>query len=207
MVLENPIKDLKFLLDRGYKRKSALNLVSTRYSLDKKQKNFLLRKVFSEKEIKEHKRKLIPVKKIKGEKIIIDTYNVLITVETILSKKGERELVEGMDGFLRDFRGIFSSYKFDENTKIALEKIFKVLKKFEPEFSLFILDSQISRSGELASYIRQKLSEYNLKGNAQTKRSADSFICKKNLITLTSDTKIIEKVDRVVDIGAEINRK
>ncbi len=192
------------MLDRGYKRKSALNLVATQYGLEKKEKNFLLRKVFSEKEIKRHKSKLIPISKMKGKEVVVDTYNVLITVETILS--GDKKLVRGMDGFLRDAKGIFSNYKFNEDTKDAVAEILTTLKKYSPKFTLFVLDSEISRSGELAAYIREQLEKFELEGNAETKRSADSFLIKENGITLTSDTVIIEKVDKVVDIAAEIYR-
>lgn len=199
--IEDAIYDFKFLLDRGYKRKSALNLVAARYSLNNSQRNFLFRRVFSEKEIRGHKKRKIPIKEIKDKDIIVDTYNVLITTETILSNG---ELVECMDGFLRDFRGVFSSYKFDEKTKEALKEILKVLKEYKPKSVLFILDSQISRSGELARYIREQLKKFKIAGDAKTEKSADYSIKNSNRIVLTSDTAIIEKVKRVVDIGMEI---
>lgn len=196
-------QDFKFLLDRGYKRKSALNFVVAHYGLGRKEKNFLLRRVFSREEIREHKKKLISLSASKNKKVAIDTYNVLITVGTILAGN-KRLLVKGMDGFLRDAKGIFSNYKFNEKTERALKEILGVLQKYHPKYLLFVLDSQISRSGELADYIRKQLKKFKLEGEAKTKRSADSFLVKKNWITSTSDTAIIEKVDKVIDIGAGI---
>ncbi|MEM2917979.1 MAG: DUF434 domain-containing protein [Candidatus Altiarchaeota archaeon] len=204
IAIENAIYDLKFLLDRGYKRKSALNLVAARYSLNNKQRNFLFRKVFSEKEIRVHRKRKIPIEEIKGKDIIVDAYNVLITTEAILSNG---EVIECMDGFLRDFRGVFSSYKFDEKTKEALKKILKVLKHYNPRSVLFILDSQISRSGELAKYIREQLKKFKIVGDAKTERSADYSIKNSNKIVLTSDTAIIEKAKKVVDVAMEIYKR
>ncbi len=201
MSVENAAYDFKFLLDRGYTRKSALNLISTRYSLRDKQRNFLFRKVFSEKEIRDHKKRKISIKEIKDKEIVIDAYNVLITTEEILSNG---DLVEGMDGFLRDFKGVFSAYKFDEKTKDALKEILKTLKKYNPKSVLFVLDSQISKSGELAKHIREELKKFQLEGDAKTENAADSFIRNRNKITLTSDTAIIEKVSKVVDMSMEI---
>ena len=45
--LNNAAYDLKFLLNRGYKKKSALNFVSDKYILDRGERNYLVRKTFS----------------------------------------------------------------------------------------------------------------------------------------------------------------
>lgn len=39
--------DLRFLLERGYRKRSALNFVANRYLLDMRQRNHLTRTVFS----------------------------------------------------------------------------------------------------------------------------------------------------------------
>lgn len=195
--LKNASLDMKHLLDRGYKKSSALNFVADHYGLGKQDRNFLVRFVFSEKGIIDHKSKLIPIGRITGRNLVIDTYNILITVEAILSG---REIVRGMDGFLRDTSAVFSNYKFNEETKNAIEKILEILSEYGVKSVLFILDSQISHSGELASYIRKRLKEYSLRGDAIVSRSADREIIKQNRITATSDSAIIEKVKKAIDI-------
>jgi len=203
MSIKKAAQDLKYLLDRGYNKKTALNLVVNHYRLNEKQRNFLQRYVFSERDIQLHRSRLFSIKKISGRYIVIDGYNVLVTVEAILSKN----LVRGMDGFLRDTSAIFSKYKFDENTKRALKTIILTLREYKPRFVLFIFDSQISHSGDLASYVRHKLNEFGLEGDARTSMSADKEIVDLNQITITTDSIIIEKVDSVVDIGSIIHEK
>ena len=201
MPLNKAAADMKYLLDRSYPRSTALNLVVNHYGLSKEQRNFLVRYVFSDDEIRGHKSRLIPVKEIVGGDVVVDTFNVLITVEAVLTGG---ETVEGMDGFLRDTSAVFSNYRFDETSGKALNKILEVLSGHKPASVLFILDSQISRSGELASFIRNKLGEFSLEGDARTCRNADYEIIKLNWITCTSDSVIIGRVDRVVDMGGEI---
>jgi len=203
MSLDKSSQDLKYLLDRGYRRTTALNLVVNRYNLSQKQRNLLLRYVFPEKEIRDHRKRLCPPSRLRGKKVVVDGYNVLVTVEAVLEGK---DTVLGMDGILRDVKGIFSKYRFRKESRIAIDKILKKLKDYEPSFVLFIFDSQISRSGELAAFVRERLREHKLKGKAETSPHADGDIKKLNWITLTSDSVIIEKVDRVVDLPAKVSR-
>ncbi len=200
-VIDDAAKDLKYLLDRGYNRKTSLDFISGRYQLKKQEKNLLYRYVFSDEEIIRHKYKLIPLNEIRNKKLVVDAYNVLITVEAIADKE---KLIEGMDGFLRDFRGVFSSYRFSEKTETALDEILRLLIGYKPEDVLFIFDSQISKSGELAGYTRGRLGDFDIGGDAKTSDSADKEIIELNRITATTDTVIIENVDRVVDIGREL---
>ncbi len=201
MSIDKASQDLKYLLDRDYKRTTALNLVADRYSLTEKERNLLHRYVFSEKEIRRHRKKLCPLSRMRGKRIVIDGYNVLITVEAVLEG---RDIVLGMDGILRDVKGIFSRYKFNKNSKIAIDKILEKLKEFTPGFILFIFDSQVSKSGELAAFVRGRLEEYRLNGDARTSPNADKEIKKLNYITLTSDSIIIENVDRISDLPSRI---
>jgi len=202
MSLDKASQDLKYLLDRNYNRTTALNLVVNRYDLSEKNRNLLHRCVFPEKEIRAHRKKLCPPRRMRGKKIVIDGYNVLITVEAVLEGK---DTVLGMDGILRDVKGIFSKYRFDKNSKTAIGAILKKLKEYNPSFTLFVFDSQISRSGELAAFVRERITEHGLAGDAITSPHADNEIKKLNCITLSSDSIIIEAVDRVIDLPSKIS--
>ena len=196
--------DLKYLLDRNYRKKIALDFVAGHYGLTTAERNFLVRTVFSEDEIRVHKSKLCQIRDIAKKNVVVDGYNVLITIDAILNHK---PLTSAMDGFLRDLSAVFGKYKFDENSKISVEIILKILKEHGPKFVLFVFDSQVSHSGELAAYTKRKLSDFEIEGDAKTSKSADKTIIELNQITLTTDSAIIERVDRVVDFGAEMLKK
>lgn len=194
-------EDLRYLLDHGYRRSTALNFVCGHYKLKKPDRNILVRTVYSKKEIKDHKKRRIPMEGIKDKTIIVDGYNVLIGTECLL---GRGQIIESQDGFHRDSLGIFGRYKYSLYTEPAIERILETLKKYEPQKVLFYLDSQVSKSGELASFIRRKMREMGLNGDSITTHNVDREIKSKNGITATSDTAIIEKVNKVVDLVGSI---
>ena len=195
--MKDAIDDLRFLLNRGYNRNSAVNFVANKYRLRIKDRNFLVRAVFSRSEAKEHKKKRVDIKKIKGREVVIDGYNVLIAVESALKGK---EVILCDDGFVRDTSATFGKYKLSKFTLPAVEKIIKILKNNSASRVLFIFDSQVSFSGELCRLIREKLAEHALNGDAVTSRSADYIITKSKGIVCTSDRAVIKKAAKILDI-------
>ncbi len=194
-------EDFRYLLDRGYRRSTALNFVCGHYRLGKKQRNIIVRSVYSEKEIKDHRKRLWPIEKIRGRRLVIDGFNVLIGAECAL---GRGPIIKAQDGLHRDSLGLSGRYKPGLFTEPAIEGILNILKKHGPKKVLFIFDSQVSRSGELAALVRRKMDEMGVDGDARTAPNVDYEIKRLNWITATSDTAIIEKVDRVVDLVGEI---
>lgn len=202
--IEDAAFDLKYLLDRGYPKTTALNLVVNHYHLSAKEKNFLHRYVQSDADILSRRGKKIHPSKVRGKTVVVDGYNILITAEAVLAGTG---VVRSMDGLMRDTSAVFSKYRFTEKTKAALKEIILALLEQRPASVLFIFDSQMSGSGELASYVRRKLSELGLRGDARTSNSSDAEIAGMDEITASSDGIIIDKVSRVVDICSAIYEK
>ncbi len=157
--------DLKFLLNRGYRKKIALNLVANKFLLDKNERNFLVRKVFSDEKSIDRKVKIIPVNKIKNKIIFIDGYNVLITVESIYKHEYDSVFMCD-DGVLRDLKAVFGKYKIGSSTETALNNIITILKKYHPYCIYFLYDSPVSKSGELASLTKSLIKQHGIKGNA-----------------------------------------
>lgn len=198
-VLKDPVYDLRFLLDRGYKKEPAIRTVADKYRLTKKERNFLLRAIFSKKEAREHRKKL--VKNVRGKDLVVDGYNVLITVESGLKKK---ELFLSDDGFVRDVSATFGKYRISRATPEAIGKILNALKAYSPRSVTFIFDSQVSKSGELCKMFREGMGETGIKGDARTAENADYTITKSNKIACTSDRAIIKKAEKVLDLAGNI---
>src|SRR4030042_200150 len=83
--LQKAAQDFRYLLNRGYPRKAALELVGNRYQLISENRHLLHRGVFSVRDSKRRLRKKIPLKIIKNRNLAIDGYNVIITIEAGLS--------------------------------------------------------------------------------------------------------------------------
>jgi hypothetical protein len=208
--LKDSSYDLKFLLNRGYRKKSALNFVANKYLLDKNARNYLARKVFSTFTSFNRRIKIVGIKNINNKAIFIDGYNVLITVESICNQEYD-SIVMCDDGVLRDTNAIFGKYKINSHTEIALTKIINLLKHHNPKFVYFLYDSPVSKSGELAQLTNSLLKYNKLQGNAIINKNVDYELVKlvkhHKGIVATSDGAVMDRVENVLDIPCEILKK
>ncbi len=201
--LKNAAYDLKFLLNRGYRKKVALNLVTNKYLLDKNGRNYLVRKVFSDEKSRERTAKIVDINNINNKTIFIDGYNVLISVETICKQEYD-SLILCDDGILRDVKAVFGKYKTTSSTDTALNYIINFLSTYNPACIYFLYDSPVSKSGELASHTDNLIKINGLNGAAVTHKNVDFELVKLSKdyggIVATSDSAVIDKVDQVLDI-------
>ena len=196
---ENAVEELKFLLDRGYRREYALQFVGDHHMLGKRERNRLLREVYSDDEIEHTTQKLQPINAIRDKAVAVDGFNVLITVETGLAGG---EVYTCQDGLLRDNAMAFGNYKITDGTENAVNAAVKALAEHQPKHVTWVFDSQISGSGKLAEYVRRKMVEAGLKEDCTTCPAADGRILKMNTLTATSDTALIRRLDSIFDLAA-----
>jgi hypothetical protein len=187
--------DIRYLLDRGYPKESAVRFVCAHYRLDESQKHLITRSVLSKAVSEKRRKKFLLCDKIKEETIVIDGYNILIGMESILEKKA----FICDDGVIRDIKGGFRNYKISENTKTAIDQILQFLKENNSLYVCILLDSQISKSGLLARKLREKLKEYGLRGDSRTSKHVDYELKKSTYIVASSDGVIIDNAQRIVN--------
>jgi len=198
------VKDLRYLLNRGYNRESAVRFVGDRYQLNSRQRLTLYRAVYDEKTAEAHMSKMVPVSAVRGRRIAVDGYNTLITVESLLEDK---LVVSCDDGFVRDISAIHGRHKPTRTTTRALQLLLELLRELQPSEVLFSYDAQVSFSGELAAQTRRLFTEYGLRGEAHVVKQADVFALKHGEIVSSSDAVLIDKAARVVDLAGEIGRR
>jgi hypothetical protein len=205
--LKNASYDLKFLLNRGYKKKVAVNLVANKYVLNKDGRNYLIRKIFSDDKSRDRSHKIININHITNKTIIIDGYNVLISVEAICNREYS-SLIMCDDGLLRDLKAVFGKYKINSTTEIALNNIIGILGQYNPAYVYFFYDSPVSKSGELALITNDLIQISNTNGCAVTHKNVDLELVKQSKkydgIVATSDGPVIDKVNNVLDIPCNI---
>ncbi len=195
MSLEKAASEIRYLLDRGYPQKSAVAFVCSHYRLDVAARYLLSRTVLSCEVSEKRKAKFLPCDKIEGNSIVIDGYNIIIGMESILENKAY--LCD--DGVIRDIKGAFRSYQVSSNTEEAVGHILGFLKEMKPENVVFLLDSQISRSGMFAKMLREKLVAAGLRGEARTSKHVDYDLKRCGEIVASSDGVIIDEAERVVN--------
>lgn len=187
--IKEAAKDLRYLINRGYNRKSAIDLVGNRWNLNRNQRNILYRAIFSHEEIRNRYLNEAEIKEIEGKIVAIDTYNILITIESFL--KGLL-LIKADDRYLRDISKVFNKYRQSSHTIQAIQMILKKLKPYKPKQVLFFLDKAISRSGELAALIKKKLNIFDINGDAITVPNSDKSVIMNGEIAISSDRVILE---------------
>lgn len=194
-MIEKAAEDIRYLLDRGYPQKGVINFVCNHYRLNDYSRYFLSRAVLSKEAAEKRKAKFLPCDEIKGNKVVIDGYNIIIGMESIL----ERNAYYCDDGVIRDIKGAFRNYKASEKTEEAIESILQFLEENNPDYVCFLLDSQISRSGLLAKRLREKISKFGLNGEAITSNRVDYEMKNSKYIVASSDGVIIDEAEKVVN--------
>ncbi|MDI6642903.1 MAG: DUF434 domain-containing protein [Candidatus Hodarchaeaceae archaeon] len=201
--LGNAVRDLRYLLDRGYPRDSAVNFVSNHYRLPLGERHLLARCVFSRREVVKHRRKAVRAGAVRGKRLGVDGYNVLITLESLLTGK---QIIRCDDGYIRDLRAIFGKYHTTPATAKAISTLVRMIARAKPKSVAVFFDKQVSRSGELAAEVRQQLGRAGLKGDASAVGGVDMKLRAFDVVA-SSDRAVIERAKAVWDIPASILKR
>ena len=181
-------EDYKYLINRGYNRKPALDLVSARYNLSSKERLLLYRCTHTDEEIGIVKNKVVE----RAEEVIVDGYNLSLTLLSVIYND---EVFLCDDGFIRDLG--LGKRKEREEVFDSLLLISEFLNSLGIKFQI-ILDAQISKSGELASKLRSRGI------NVVTAKKADVEVIVSGKTVASNDFVVIMKANRVYDLLGEM---
>jgi len=193
-------EDLKYLLNRGYRKSVALNFVANHYRLRKDERHLLARCVFPDSWVEEVTRKLLPPEGVKGRVLGIDGFNVLITLESLLA--GKAILCE--DSLVRDleYRG---KYRPHEGTEGNLRLIVSALAELSPAKTVFFYGKNNPGSGVVGRLTRELLDEFGIPGDVKLVKSPDHEL-KAFKTVATADVGVIKFSSWVLDLPALFGR-
>jgi hypothetical protein len=197
--LRTAAADFLYLLDRGYPRRGALQLVGNRYNLDALHREVLHRGVFARNEAEERRNRLVEVERLVEFKLLVDGHNVLITVESGLAG---RLLIAANDGVIRDVAGVSHRYRMSTMTSEAIDRAFRILQKYPPKETLFFLDAPIRQSGELAAALRLALKSWHLFGDAQVLKVPEIRLIGGEGLVASSDSAVLDGARQGFDLAA-----
>lgn len=203
--LLKPARDIRSILRWGYPKFSTIRFVADHSQLNAEERHILTRVIMPPEKVVSRIGKKIACKDVRGRDILLDGYNVLLSTDSLL----KNELMWFCDdGYIRDTRYYFRKEKHAEDIEGALDAVLKFFSETHPESVTFLLDAQISRSGELAGFIRRKMKKIGISGDARTSKTVDFELKaagktpEDNLIVASSDGIVIDSVLQVVDIPA-----
>ncbi len=195
MSLHDARKELRYLLNRGYRKKTALEFVSNHYGISRDERNILARTTFSDDECTSTESKAAPFRALCGAVMAIDGYNVLNTVESVLY---DDPLVCD-DGVIRDDLKRGGAYVLTERTDAVLDALNDFFSKARPEKVIFFLDKDVSHSGDLAAHIRER--QWKVPVDAMAVQAVDHELkAKEGVIVATADSGIISYLETYFDI-------
>ena len=190
--LDEAARHYKHLLDKGFKRSYSLKVVGDKYMLSKHNRIILYRCIHSTTHVLDVMRRTLYNVAVE-DVLCIDFYNVLITIFNIVNRT---PLYLGNDKFLRDMSGVHGRIRHESKFTTAFRTLTDHLMHFKARKTIY-LESQVSKSGEFASLIRQYLQNNS---DVYLHKNVDTVLSRCKGIVATSDSVIHMKAERIIDI-------
>jgi hypothetical protein len=199
--LRQAVADLSLLLSRGYAPVATLKLVGDRFALKNRQRLAVARAACSDQQKEHRKQKLLPLEAIKGQTLLIDGFNLIVTMEAALSGG---VLIRCRDDCFRDLSSVHGSYRTVTETEEAISLISETLLAATPASAAWMLDQPVSNSGRLAQRIREMSVERNWPWNVEVVMNPDKVIRTSDQIAVTSDSNILDGVKGWINLGESL---
>lgn len=202
LALRKAADDYGFLQERGYGKQATTKIVGDRYRLNTRQRTALQRIAASSTEIAHRQALALGLQQLKGQKIAIDGFNLLITLESALSGGF---VFRCRDGAFRDMASISGSYKRVRQTQRAIELVASTLLPIQPQSITWYLDQPVSNSGKLATLIREIGTKQEINWEVALDPDPDGVIIgTRDAVAISSDSRVMDESYRWSNLTASI---
>ena len=191
--LRNAVIDYSWLLSRGYTENLAIKTVIPRYKLTKRQANAVSRVGCSDENKAAINNSRVVAKAISGQEICIDAFNVIITLEAILSRG---LIFKCRDGCFRDIASVHGTYRRVSETESSIAKIGEEMNELNVERVNWLLDAPVSNSHRLGSLITRIGEENHCNWKINLVNNPDKDLVRSDEVVITSDGNILSKSKR-----------
>jgi len=192
------IEELSWLLTRGYAAPSAMKLVGDRHLLHARQLLAVFRASCTDEAMAGRAASRIASGDLQGRDLMVDGFNVLITIEAALS---HGVLLKCRDGCLRDIASVHGNYRFVDETNGAIDLLRQTLDVLKPATVTWLLDSPVSNSGRLAARMRDFAENHALPWTVETVFSPDRELKQCGKAVATTDGIVIDAADAWIDLA------
>lgn len=180
---------------------SALKLVGDRHGLRERQRLAVARSSCSEEDWQRRTAHSVPVTELRNEDVIVDGFNLMITLEAALSGG---PLFIGADKCIRDLSSVHGSYRSVEETERAIYLIGNSLAHLGASSVTWLLDRPVSNSGRLATRIAGIALERSWPWKVEAVFNPDTMIISSTAVAITSDASILNQVERWADLKTHL---
>jgi hypothetical protein len=191
--LRAAVADLSLLLSRGYPPVSSLKLVGDRYGLRERQRNAVSRSACADETLAGRVASRVTIEDARGVNLIIDGFNVIVSVEAALSGA---VVLHCRDDAYRDLASVHGSYRRVAETHQAVVLIGDFVDRVEPAQTVWLLDRPVSNSGRLAAAIEEEAARRGASWVVRLVADPDPILKKATEPVATSDSAILDRCYR-----------
>lgn len=199
--IKEAVADLSFLLERGYGESSSCELVGNRYKLNKRQQQAIKGMSAGNTAVFHRDSKQVSKQTLKNSTLIIDGFNQLILLESMLSKA---YIFKGRDNAYRDLSSLHGSYKSVTQTPLAIQLCAQFFNKMEVYKVIWVFDAPVSNSGRMKTKLVSFAKEHHYNWEAILDNNPDKMIAESTHIAITSDAWILDRATKSYNIIKEL---
>lgn len=202
--LRPAVNELSWLLTRDYSMKGAVKLVGDRHALTDRQRLALSRAACSDQSKARRVNTLVEIAALEAADLIIDGFNLVITIEAALSGG---VLFRCRDDCIRDLSSVHGSYRSVDETEVAIQLIGDSLAALQTRSVSWLLDRPVSNSGRLANRIRDCAAQNDWPWTVETCFNPDREIVSSDRIVITSDGPLLDQAKRWTNLNRHLIEK
>lgn len=194
--------DLSWLLSHGYARPSSLKLVGDRHSLTERQRLAVGRAACSDTKRERRTENQIAAEQVQGRDVVVDGFNLLVTLEAALSGG---VLLLCREGCIRDMSSVHGSYRAVVETDTAMMAVATRLAELGVRSVRWLLDSPVSNSGRLAERIRELAAVHSWPWTVEAVFNPDAeLIAVRGAVVISSDSEVIDQAETWFNLPADM---
>lgn len=197
--LHEAAADVVYLLNRGYDIRSAVTFTGNHFSLTDRQRMALLRTLASDVKLNDRAGRELNVL---PEKVAVDGFNIVITLETALSHS---PVFASRDGTIRDLAGLHGTYRVIDKTESAVRLMLTYISAAGADSVLILLDKQVSNSGRLGQLIGLISEQMRVTAGVCLTGTADTELLAEQCV-ITSDSVVLDRCASWYNLNARIIR-
>ena len=195
------VSELSWLLSRGYKMTSSLKLIGDRHGLRERQRLAVSRSACSDQARQRRKDHCVAVEQLRNQPVIVEGFNLIITVEAALSNG---PLFVGVDECVRDLSSVHGSYRSVQETDRAIAMVGEAFQKLGASSVSWLLDRPVSNSGRLAAKLADFAVRNNCSWEVQVVFNPDAAIAASPAVAITSDSAVLDRVERWANLKSYV---
>ncbi len=190
--LKEAVMDMQYLLSRGYAQKSSLQLVGNKHRLNGRQQQAVQGMSASMEQVKQRRSTCISKNELKGKEVIVDGFNLIIILESALSKG---YVFKGLDDCYRDLSSVYGTYRRVQQTEEALLLVGSIFKEAEVENVLWVFDKPVSNSGRLKTILGELATKESYNWDVILENNPDKYLAESEAVVITSDAWILDRAN------------